>query len=50
MSEEAVMEIVNTKRELSGEITSKDIYDKLNGKYSYGQLRAVWAYEKLKEG
>ncbi len=50
MSEEAVVEIVNAKRELSGEITSKDIYDKLNGKYSYGQLRAVWAYEKLKEG
>jgi hypothetical protein len=49
MSEENVMEIINARRALSGEVTSKDIYDKLGGKYSYGQLRAVWAYEKKKE-
>jgi hypothetical protein len=50
MSEEAVVEIINVRRELSREATSKDIYDKLNGKYSYGQLRAVWAYSKIKNG
>jgi PIF1-like helicase/Helix-turn-helix domain len=46
MQEDAVMEIINTKRELPTEVTSKDIYEKLNGKYSYGQLRAVWEYQK----
>jgi hypothetical protein len=46
MSEAAVMEIVNARRELPSEATSKDIYEKLKGKYSYGQLRAVWAYTK----
>jgi hypothetical protein len=45
MPEDAVMEIINTRRELPAEVTSKDIYEKLNGKYSYGLLRAVWAYQ-----
>jgi uncharacterized Zn finger protein len=45
MKEDAVMEIINARRELPTEVTSKDIYEKLNGKYSYGQLRAVWAYQ-----
>lgn len=49
MTEAAVMEIVNARRELTGEVTSKAIYDHLKGKYNYGQLRAVWAYTKSQE-
>ncbi|MFN8887035.1 MAG: helix-turn-helix domain-containing protein, partial [Cyclobacteriaceae bacterium] len=49
MTEAAVMEIVNARRELTGEVTSKAVFDHLKGKYNYGQLRAVWAYTKSQE-
>ncbi len=47
MKEEEVKEINAAKSELPEEATSKDLYDKLNGKFSYGQLKAVNALKDL---
>jgi len=46
MQETAVMEIVNTYRQLPEGATSKDLFDKLKGKFGYGQLRAAMAHAK----
>ncbi len=47
MPEESVMEIIAAQRTLPEGSSSKDLYNKLNGKFGYGQLRAVMAYSKL---
>ncbi|NOT75805.1 MAG: AAA family ATPase [Cyclobacteriaceae bacterium] len=49
MTEETVMKIVAAQRELPEGSTSKDLYEKLKGKFGYGQLRAVMAYAKTIE-
>ena len=49
MNEEIVIEIINARRQLPLESSSKDLYEKMKGKFGYGQLRAVIAYDKLKE-
>jgi len=46
MQEAAVMEIVNAYRQLPEGATSKDLFDKLKGKFGYGQLRAALAHAK----
>ena len=46
MDEGSVMEIINTQRELPEGSTSKELYEKLNGKFGYGQLRAAMAHAK----
>ncbi len=47
MPEESVLEIIAAQRTLPEGSSSKDLYNKLNGKFGYGQLRAVMAYSKL---
>ena len=47
MTEETVMEIINALRQLPEGATSKDLYEKLKGKFGYGSLRAVMAYSKM---
>ncbi len=49
MPEETVVEIINARRQLPEGSTSKDLYEKMKGKFGYGQLRAVAAYAKLNE-
>lgn len=46
MAEETVTEIINAMHQLPEGGTSKDLYDKLKGKFGYGQLRAVMAHSK----
>ena len=46
MSEETVTEILKAMHQLPEGGTSKDLYDKLKGKFGYGQLRAVMAHSK----
>jgi DNA-binding NarL/FixJ family response regulator len=47
MSESAFNEISLAINELPEGAASKELYDKLNGKYGYGYLRAVMAHKKL---
>ena len=48
MPEEEVSEIEKIIREFpTKEFSSKDLYEKLNGKYSYGKLRAVITHREL---
>ncbi len=47
MPEESVLEIIAARRTLPEGSSSKDLYNILNGKFGYGQLRAVMAYSKL---
>jgi hypothetical protein len=47
MQEATVMEIVNAYRQLPPEASSKDLFEWLNGKYGYGQLRAAIAHAKM---
>ena len=47
MTEESVMEIINARRQLPEGATSKELYERLNGKFGYGQLRAAVAYSKI---
>lgn len=47
MTEESIMEIINARRELPEDATSKELYDRLNGKFGYGQLRAAMVYAKM---
>ena len=49
MTEETVMMIITTKRQLAEEASSKELFDALKGKFSYGQLRAVMTYAKKSE-
>jgi hypothetical protein len=44
MDETDVEKIAETVKEMPEEFSSKDLYTKLNGKYSYGQLKAVIAH------
>ncbi|MCW5910371.1 MAG: helix-turn-helix domain-containing protein [Cyclobacteriaceae bacterium] len=46
MPKEEVDEIAVAVKEFPGAFTSKELYDKLNGKYAYGKLRAVMAHVK----
>ncbi|MCI0614903.1 helix-turn-helix domain-containing protein [bacterium] len=48
MSEEEVNEIQKAIAQLPAkEFSSKDLYEKLKGKYGYGKLRAVMVYRQL---
>ncbi|CAN5472003.1 helix-turn-helix domain-containing protein [soil metagenome] len=49
MNEETVIEIVDARRQLPQEASSKDLYEKMKRKFGYGQLRAAMAYDKLKQ-
>ncbi len=49
MQESSVMEIIDAHRQLPEGATSKDLYDKLKGKFGYGQLRAAMAHAKKKD-
>lgn len=46
IDQKEVNEIMNTMRELPESFRSKELYDKLNGKFSYPKLRAVMAHVK----
>ena len=46
MTEEAVREIIHARSELPEGSTSKDLYDKMKGKFGYGELRAVMNHAK----
>jgi len=46
MNDEVVTEIANAIAQLPNEFSSKDLYSALNGKFGYGQLRAVMAHVK----
>jgi len=46
MNDEVVTEIANAITQLPNEFSSKDLYTALNGKFGYGQLRAVMAHVK----
>jgi hypothetical protein len=46
MTEETVIEIIDAFRQLPEGSSSKDLYNKLKGKYGYGPLHAVIAYSK----
>ena len=46
MQESSVMEIIDAHRQLPEGASSKDLYDKLKGKFGYGQLRAAMAHAK----
>jgi hypothetical protein len=48
IKEEDVKLISKTIEELPKEFTSKDLFGKLDGKYSYAKLRAVMSYVELK--
>jgi hypothetical protein len=47
MSQEEVAEIISALQELPESFASKELYDKLNGKYGYGKLKAVMAHVKF---
>jgi Helix-turn-helix domain len=47
MSEETVGEITEAIKSLPENHTSKDLFEKLRGKYSYGQLKAVNVHSNL---
>jgi hypothetical protein len=47
MSQENVLTITSAMKELPEGSTSKDLFDKLNGKFGYGVLRAVMSYNTL---
>ena len=49
MQESAVMGIIDAYRQLPEGASSKDLYDKLKGKFGYGQLRAAMAHAKKKD-
>ena len=46
MTEEMVVEIMQANRQLPEGATSKELYNKLNGKFGYGQLHAAMAHAK----
>jgi hypothetical protein len=46
MNDEVVTEIANAISQLPNEFSSKDLHSSLNGKFGYGQLRAVMAHVK----
>ena len=46
MTEEMVGEIIQARRQLPDEATSKELYEKLKGKFGYGQLHAAMAHAK----
>lgn len=46
MNKDEVAEITAVIKDLPESFVSKELYDKLNGKYGYGKLRAVIAYTK----
>lgn len=48
MSEENVKEVTAAIQEMPEGFSSKDLYSKLNGKYGYGQLRAVMNHVGIK--
>jgi hypothetical protein len=48
MSKNTVEVIMSAIKEMPDEFTSKDLFSSLKGKYSYGEIRAVISYEKLK--
>jgi hypothetical protein len=47
MSDDDVKTIVNAVREMPEGYSSKDLFDRLNGKFRYGQLRAVASHIQL---
>ncbi|MBX2915340.1 MAG: helix-turn-helix domain-containing protein [Cyclobacteriaceae bacterium] len=49
MPQEEVAEIMNVIQELPESFVSKELYDKLNGKYGYGKLKAVMAHVKFQQ-
>jgi hypothetical protein len=46
MNDGVITEISNAISQLPGEFSSKDLHTALNGKFGYGQLRAVMAHVK----
>jgi hypothetical protein len=48
MTDEAVEKITGTLREMPDEFFSSEVYSRLKGAYSYGQLRAVMAHTGIK--
>lgn len=49
MHDEDVTNISNAMKEMPKGYTSKDLFDKLNGKYGYGKLRAVMSHVRTNE-
>jgi hypothetical protein len=47
MSEEQVNSIETVLKQMPEEFSSKDVYDKLQGKFGYGYLRAVMSYKGI---
>ncbi|MBN8652442.1 MAG: helix-turn-helix domain-containing protein [Cytophagales bacterium] len=47
MPKAEVDEIMNAMQELPESFVSKELYDKLNGKFGYGKLKAVMAHVKV---
>lgn len=47
MQQEEVAEIMSAMQELPESFVSRDLYNKLNGKYGYGKLKAVMAHAKI---
>lgn len=48
MPKTEVDEIMNAMQELPESFVSKELYDKLNGKFGYGKLKAVMAHVKVR--
>jgi hypothetical protein len=49
MSEDTVTVITSALNEMPEEFTSKDLFSSLEGKYGYGEIRAVMNHEKLRK-
>jgi len=47
MSESTVAAIMSAIKDMPDQFTSKDVFSSLQGKYGYGEIRAVINYEKL---
>jgi len=50
MPQNEVTEIMHAMQELPESFVSKELYDKLNGKFGYGKLKAVMAHVKFQRG
>ena len=49
MSEDTVAVITSAIKDMPEEFTSKDLFSSLEGKYGYGNIKAVMNYEKLRK-
>lgn len=49
MAEDAVTVIATAIEKMPEEFSSKDLFSSLDGKYGYGELRAVMSHEKLRK-